>query len=89
MIEKSEKRIKTAVQNHVDIRYKTRKITLEQLIQLGVNVKTCTYCKKPMRLRSEYYDNIPSCVLFINKAKGIYVMIHRKCKKKYTAGLRK
>ena len=66
-----------------------RKVTISDLEAKGVDVKICDYCKGPMRLRIEYFGNIPSALLFINKIKGIYVLLHRKCKGKYTAGLRK
>ena len=66
-----------------------RIITIEDLIKKGVDIKICEYCKGPMRLRIEYFGNIPSVLLFVNKTKGIYVLLHRKCKGKYTAGLSK
>ena len=71
------------------VKHAVRRITIEDLIKKGVNIKICEYCKRPMRLRIEYFGNIPSVLLFVNKTKGIYVLLHRKCKSKYTAGLSK
>ena len=71
------------------VKYRTRKITVRNLIQMGIDVKICAHCKKPMHLREIYYENVPAALLFVNKVLGIYVLLHRKCKKKYTARLLK
>ncbi len=70
-------------------KYKRTYVTIAQLKAKGVDTKICHHCKDPMRLRKAYNDNIPGVLLFINKQKDIYVLLHRKCKPIYTAGLRK
>ena len=69
--------------------FSNRKTSVADLQKFGVNTKICAYCKKSLQLRIHQINDIPSYYLFINRNQDIYVIMHRKCKKKYMEKIRK